>query len=726
MNKLPEKLSLLRKSSGLPQSEIAAKLMVPVSEYMNWENGNSIPNIAQLKNISEMFGVDISALLDNTMTFVAPKMNTMDQSVQIPFMENGGLNATQDLSAVSGDTVVVPNTSAVEDGATKVMNTDTFAATQIAEIDDLEDDEEQYDDEYDDEEDEEEVKPKKTKAKAKKSSDGPSKTTKIIVSVICGVALIAIAVGAFFLLRDTLSSVEVSDTNRLALGTKYSVYVSSSSSLQIKGEDYDASTLKGSVQVSVYDEMAAGLMSDGTVVCTDDSIDVSEWEDVTMVAAGTDHVVGLLSDGTVVCEGNDDACNVDSWEEVASVYAGDGITVALTEEGSFLSSGGVSIPTVTGVTDVAVSDGVVYYITKSGDVATIVLSGGTAQSSTSLVGAVSIAAGETFVAGLNEDGTVTVSSTDTETFADVENWEDVAYIAGRDNTLIAITEDGLMYGAGDNTYGQYENTADAADATASAEATATATAGISQLSSVTNLSASADSENLTITWSSVENAGSYQVTLSGGIGTLAETQSTSASISTSKLTIGTTYTISVVAIPEDTDLYEESAAATTSFTYSGTQLSAPTGLSVTTDSSSGYIMITWNAVSNASLYTVLIDGKAVIPSTSNQFYQIPASSLTSGTTHTIGVYASGSSSKYTDSSVTTIDYTYIYPESYTVTINYNVSDGSSVSSRTVTLDAYSTFNHSDYIPDGYSLVGSDVTVTVDGNKEITIYITQNG
>ena len=40
MNKLPEKLVLLRKHANLSQGDIASRLNVPVTEYMQWENGD--------------------------------------------------------------------------------------------------------------------------------------------------------------------------------------------------------------------------------------------------------------------------------------------------------------------------------------------------------------------------------------------------------------------------------------------------------------------------------------------------------------------------------------------------------------------------------------------------------------------------------------------------------------------------------------------------------------
>ena len=48
-NKLPEKLTLLRKHFNYAQGDVAARLGIPVTEYMKWENGNTIPPILKLK-----------------------------------------------------------------------------------------------------------------------------------------------------------------------------------------------------------------------------------------------------------------------------------------------------------------------------------------------------------------------------------------------------------------------------------------------------------------------------------------------------------------------------------------------------------------------------------------------------------------------------------------------------------------------------------------------------
>lgn len=86
-NLLPEKLTALRKNLQLSQGDLAQRLDVPVSEYMNWENGNTIcNNVPQLKEMVDIFGVSVQDLADNTKTLTLPRTDTHQDSVQIPFM----------------------------------------------------------------------------------------------------------------------------------------------------------------------------------------------------------------------------------------------------------------------------------------------------------------------------------------------------------------------------------------------------------------------------------------------------------------------------------------------------------------------------------------------------------------------------------------------------------------------------------------------------------------
>ena len=54
----------LRKDNNLTQKELADKLNVTFQAVSKWENGKSVPDIAQLHEISKLFNIDISDILD--------------------------------------------------------------------------------------------------------------------------------------------------------------------------------------------------------------------------------------------------------------------------------------------------------------------------------------------------------------------------------------------------------------------------------------------------------------------------------------------------------------------------------------------------------------------------------------------------------------------------------------------------------------------------------------
>jgi transcriptional regulator with XRE-family HTH domain len=55
--KIGEKLILLRKEKGLSQTDLAKKLETSLSTLGRWERGDALPDVADLKKLSEIFGV---------------------------------------------------------------------------------------------------------------------------------------------------------------------------------------------------------------------------------------------------------------------------------------------------------------------------------------------------------------------------------------------------------------------------------------------------------------------------------------------------------------------------------------------------------------------------------------------------------------------------------------------------------------------------------------------
>ena len=82
--------------------------------------------------------------------------------------------------------------------------------------------------------------------------------------------------------------------------------------------------------LSACGDTVAGLRSDGTVVCSDSTLNVRNWKDNVQIDYyeelwGEDrHIVGLTSSGKVVAEGTNryGECGVSAWEDIVDVAAG--------------------------------------------------------------------------------------------------------------------------------------------------------------------------------------------------------------------------------------------------------------------------------------------------------------------------------------------------------------------------------------------------------------------
>lgn len=64
--KLGEKIKYLRKSKGISQEELATMLKVNRNYLSRVETGKSEPTAGTLKDIAEIFGIDLNSLLDIT------------------------------------------------------------------------------------------------------------------------------------------------------------------------------------------------------------------------------------------------------------------------------------------------------------------------------------------------------------------------------------------------------------------------------------------------------------------------------------------------------------------------------------------------------------------------------------------------------------------------------------------------------------------------------------
>ena len=625
MNKLPEKLTLLRKYNQFSQTDVAGKLNVPVTEYMNWENGNCICRIDQLKILAEMFGVSIDALLDNNKTIVIPEEELM-KSAQIPSFSSNASEKTQQMSTLAEAGTIQMNTVADAAQETKVITQQPLSSVAQAEPQ-----EKTVDPEEEEVQEEEPVFHRKATVR---TDGGKKKNTLIILGVI---ALLIIAAAAFLLLMGGFHSVALSKENRLAAGDTWTMYVEQNGKITVRGELEGASSFSEGVQVSGYGSHAAALSDKGKVTDNRFSSEVSSWNKVDYIAAGKNHIVAVTDEGKVLCAGSEEACQVGSWNNIEKVYAGNETTVGITNDGQIKVAGnGEFLSSVTGISDISMSDNLAAYVRSDGTVAVSMLGSGNVLDTSSWVDVRNTAVGSDYVIGLTTDGSILCESADEEFKAEVTGWKNIRYLAASDRTAVAIDRSGNMHGAGDNSCNQYENQNKKDDENQEDE----------QLEAPKNITVTESTANVVIKWDTVENADSYVVSISD-IGELPETKNNQASLSASSFTDGETYSITITAKPKSSSKAKESST-TMEYTYAAkkVQLTTPTGITASTDAKGWTIQ--WGAVDHADYYEISLDGSQPQRANTNS-YIYDTSQIISVGNHTITIKAFSVNSTYTES-----------------------------------------------------------------------------
>lgn len=710
MNKLPEKLTLLRKYNQFSQTDVAGKLNVPVTEYMNWENGNCICRIDQLKILAEMFGVSIDALLDNNKTIVIPEEELM-KSAQIPSFSSNASEKTQQMSTLAEAGTIQMNTVADAAQETKVITQQPLSSVAQAEPQ-----EKTVDPEEEEVQEEEPVSHRKSTVR---TDGGKKKNTLIILGVI---ALLIIAAAAFLLLMGGFHSVALSKENRLAAGDTWTMYVEQNGKITVRGELEGASSFSEGVQVSGYGSHAAALSDKGKVTDNRFSSEVSSWNKVDYIAAGKNHIVAVTDEGKVLCAGSEEACQVGSWNNIEKVYAGNETTVGITNDGQIKVAGnGEFLSSVTGISDISMSDNLAAYVRSDGTVAVSMLGSGNVLDTSSWVDVRNTAVGTDYVIGLTTDGSILCESADEEFKAEVTGWKNIRYLAASDRTAVAIDRSGNMHGAGDNSCNQYENQNKKDDENQEDE----------QLEAPKNITVTESTANVVIKWDTVENADSYVVSISD-IGELPETKNNQASLSASSFTDGETYSITITAKPKSSSKAKESST-TMEYTYAAkkVQLTTPTGITASTDAKGWTIQ--WGAVDHADYYEISLDGAQPQRANTNS-YIYDTSQIISVGNHTITIKAFSVNSTYTESEEGSGVVQY-EPQLKTIPVMYIQGESTYVDSGNPTVDVYVgmdyTYQDLDSMAGGFAAASQrtlqDPTGTVhiyDTTTSIQIYLNE--
>lgn len=636
-NKLPEKLTLLRKHFSYAQGDVAGRLGVPVTEYMKWENGNTIPPVLKLKEISDLYKVPLDSLVDNTAEVELPALDT-DVSVDIPFIAQDN-EKTQIINQPVETNQEATKT--IDLSATKLVDTQPVQETMVTEIVDTGAIEEQ-------------------RIQQESISERKKRRSRLIIGASAAAALLLLlAIVLFKLLGNDTGTIRT-DVNRLALGDRYSLYVDKGGNLVKHGVFEPPLSFSGSQQVDAYYDHAAGLKSNGVVVTSDNNQEIVTWSEITMVAAGRTHTAGLKQDGTVVCSGSSAACQVNTWENIKAVYAGNAVTIGITQDGTVMASGDYldGVRGQTGISSVAIGDSQILLVHEDGRVSSYSLASSAPFDTSSWTDVESAAVGSTVAVGLRKDGTLLAASDDEKLVKKIQAWTDIRYVDACGSTVVALTKTGTLKGAGDNEYGQYE--ADPEEQEEEPE----------QLKPVQNITFTETTANVQIKWDKVENADYYEVTFSPSLTVgIPRTASNSASVPASALDDGTTYTVTVVARANDEDDYTPSEPVEVSYTYNTktVQLNSVTGISGTGDVASWYI--DWHAVDRADYYIINVDGM-IEDRTNRPVYimDLTGYEWMDGSYHTVTVTACSDSATYSDSEPSSAELQFNLPR-YNVTVN---------------------------------------------------------
>ena len=269
----------------------------------------------------------------------------------------------------------------------------------------------------------------------------------------------------------------------VAAGDHFAVGIKPDGSCIVAGSRKpNVSSWTGMYSLSACVGTVAGLRSDGTVVCSDPTLNVRDWKDIVQIDyfevwhENDHHIVGLTSSGKVVAEGTNryGECDVSGWEGIVDVAAGATCTVGLRSDGTVVACGSneygqCNVSDWVGIVDVAAARYAVYGLTSDGH---ILVAGQKPLYEGGLVNAVeevptpevsgwdnvvAILAfheggdGCDYVVGIREDGTIV---TNRSTWAylddgDIESFQDVQCIAVASwGYTISVNSQGKVHAVG--------------------------------------------------------------------------------------------------------------------------------------------------------------------------------------------------------------------------------------------------------------------------------------
>ena len=357
--------------------------------------------------------------------------------------------------------------------------------------------------------------------------------------------------------------VQKENIDRLSVSQTTVVYISDIGSVKYTGDnsnhqmDADSST---AVKVKEGEGFTAILNEDGTVTTSGISRyekEISSWSYIRDIAAGKNHLVGLDSFGKVYCVGDNSygQCDISGTKNIKKIFTTANGTICMDNDGNISYSGtfigSSNIISYSNIIDVDSSEDILTILENDGTLVVYAKDNSNYLLAESWSDIVDVACGNDFVAGLDSFGRVHIEIENETIEKEVNSWANIIAIDAGNNYLIGF--DGKrIYGVGKNSYGQFT----------------TSEVEKIELQQVSNVEVTTEEDFIYISFSPVDNAEGYTITIDVETGIevyLDASEPTITAIKTANMIDGKSYNIYITS--KGGNEYKDSTPYKYRFTY---------------------------------------------------------------------------------------------------------------------------------------------------------------
>lgn len=223
---------------------------------------------------------------------------------------------------------------------------------------------------------------------------------------------------------------------------------------KIIGQRFDAQ--KNIIGAASGDSHGVILLSNGTVQAAGENLnhecDVSQWNNITAIAADDGYTIGIHKDGTVVTAGWD--MNVSKWQNIVRVALSENCALGLKADGTVVHeevshNGFDDICSWEKITDIACRELHCVGLQSDGHVVVDGMDIIDRREVRSWDQIIAVSAGYQHTVGLRSNGTVVAAGSNDEGQCNVVQWTDVVAIAAGGNRTLGLRSDGTFLLAGD-------------------------------------------------------------------------------------------------------------------------------------------------------------------------------------------------------------------------------------------------------------------------------------